>query len=94
MTMGTMAEPLRVSALRVRSPQLSSRRPRPKMPRLRFANSGYDFVTLVAANTTLFDIGAIRYELLKLLGIRVDVLTPQALPERFRAKVLAEAVPV
>ena len=46
------------------------------------------------ANTTLFDIGAIRYELLKLLGIRVDVLTPQALPERFRAKALAAAVPV
>ena len=63
------------------------------MPRLRFANSGYDFVTLVVANTTLFDIGAIRYELLKLLGIRVNVLTPQALPERFHAKVLAEAVP-
>ena len=92
MAMGTMAEPLRVSALRVRSPQLSSRRPRPKMPRLRFANSGYDFMTRVTANTTLFDIGAIRYELLKLLGVRVDVLTPQALPERFRAKVLAEAV--
>ena len=63
------------------------------MPRLRFANSGYDFVALVVANTTLFDIGAIRYELLKLLGVRVDVLTLQALPERFRAKVLAEAVP-
>ena len=64
------------------------------MPRLRFANSGYDFMTLVTANTTLFDISAIRYELLKLLGVRVDVLTPQALPERFRAKVLAEAIPV
>ena len=94
MTMATMAKPVRVSALPVRSPQLSSRRPRPKMPRLRFANSGYDFVTLVVANTTLFDIGAIRYELLKLLGVRVDVLTPQALPERFRAKVPAAAVPV
>ena len=64
------------------------------MPQLRFANSGCDFMTLVAANTTLFDIGAIRYELLKLLGVSVDVLTPQALPERFHAKVLAEAVPV
>ena len=93
MTMATMAEPLRVSALRVRPPQFSSR-PRPKMPRLRFANSGYDFITRVTANTTLFDIGAIRYELLTLLGVRVDVLTPQALPERFRAKVLAEAIPV
>ena len=94
MTMATMAEALRVSVLPVRPPQLSSCRPRHKMPRLRFANRGYDFVALVTANTTLFDIGAIRYELLKLLGVRVDVLTPQALPERFRAKVLAEAVPV
>jgi predicted nucleotidyltransferase len=44
--------------------------------------------------TTLFDIGAIRHELLQLLGVPVDVLTPKALPEKFRAAVLAEAVPV
>jgi predicted nucleotidyltransferase len=44
--------------------------------------------------TTLFDIGAIRHELLELLGVPVDVLTPKALPENFRAAVLAEAVPV
>ena len=56
--------------------------------------SDIDLLIDPTANTTLFDIGAIRYELLKLLGIRVDVLTPQALPERFRAKVLAEDVPV
>ena len=55
--------------------------------------SDVDLLIDPKANTTLFDIVAIRYELLKLLGIRVDVLTPQALPERFHAKVLAEAVP-
>lgn len=44
--------------------------------------------------TTLFDIGAIRYKLRQLLGVRVDVLTPDALPESFRALVLAEAVPI
>ncbi|WP_420994921.1 nucleotidyltransferase family protein [Cupriavidus sp. 30B13] len=44
--------------------------------------------------TTLFDIGAIRHELLQLLGVPVDVLTPKALPEKFRDIVLAEAVPV
>ncbi len=44
--------------------------------------------------TTLFDIGAIRHELLQLLGVRVDVLTPKALPEKFRDVVLAEAVPI
>lgn len=40
------------------------------------------------------DIGAIRYELRKLLGIPVDVLTPKALPESFRERVLSEAMPV
>lgn len=44
--------------------------------------------------TTFFDIGAIRHELLQLLGVPVDVLTPKALPEKFRAKVLSEAMPV
>jgi predicted nucleotidyltransferase len=44
--------------------------------------------------TTLLDIGAIRHDLSKLLGVRVDVLTPNALPDKFRATVLAEARPV
>ena len=56
--------------------------------------SDIDLLIDPTAYTTLFDIGAIRHELLKLLGVRVDVLTPQALPERFRVKVLAAAVPV
>lgn len=43
---------------------------------------------------TLLDIGAIRAELRKLLGVRVDVLTPAALPDRFREAVLAEAKPI
>ena len=42
--------------------------------------------------TTILDIGAIRYELHKLLGDPVDVLTPKALAKSFRANVLAEAV--
>ncbi len=44
--------------------------------------------------TTLLDIGAIRTELHDLLGIPVDVVTPKALPEKWRARVLAEARPV
>ena len=43
---------------------------------------------------TLFDIGAIRYELRTLLGIPVDVLTPNALPDAYRNTVLAEAQPL
>ena len=44
--------------------------------------------------TTLLDIGAIRHELPQLLGVLVDVVTPNVLPADFRAIVLAEAVPV
>jgi predicted nucleotidyltransferase len=43
---------------------------------------------------TMFDIGAIRHELLQLLGVQVDVLTPNALPDSFRTKISAEAQPV
>ena len=57
-------------------------------------DSDLDILIDPTPDTTLFDIGAIRHELLQLLGVPVDVLTPKALPEKFRATVLAEAVPV
>ena len=56
--------------------------------------SDLDILIDPTPETTLFDIGAIRHELLQLLGVPVDVLTPKALPEKFRETVLAEAVPV
>jgi uncharacterized protein len=56
--------------------------------------SDLDILIDPTPETTLFDIGAIRHELHKLLGVPVDVLTPNALPEKFRAAVLAEARPV
>ena len=56
--------------------------------------SDLDILIDPTPDTSLFDIGAIRHELLQLLGVPVDVLTPKALPEKFRAAVLAEAVPV
>ncbi|MSQ75871.1 MAG: nucleotidyltransferase [Rhodoferax sp.] len=56
--------------------------------------SDLDILIDPTPETTLFDIGAIRHELLQLLGVPVDVLTPNALPEAFRAKVTAEAQPV
>lgn len=43
---------------------------------------------------SLFEIGAIRRELRNLLGLEVDVLTPRALLDSFRDRVLAEARPV
>ncbi|MCS0581846.1 nucleotidyltransferase family protein [Massilia pinisoli] len=56
--------------------------------------SDLDILIDPTPDTTLFDIGAIRHELGKLLGVPVDVLTPNALPDKFRAVVLAEAAPV
>jgi predicted nucleotidyltransferase len=57
-------------------------------------DSDLDILVDPTPETTLLDIGAICHELRVLLGIPVDVLTPRALPDKFRAAVLAEAVPV
>ena len=54
-------------------------------------SSDLDILVDPTPETTLHDIGDIRHELHRLLGVPVDVLTPNALPERFRARVLAEA---
>ena len=57
---------------------------------------GSDLDILVDAmpGATLFDLGGIQYELQELLGVRVDLLTPGDISIKFRAAVLAEAVPV
>lgn len=57
-------------------------------------SSDLDLLVDPTPEMTLFDIGAIRHELIQLLGITVDVLTPNALPDKFRSAVLAEALPV
>ncbi|WP_041778006.1 nucleotidyltransferase domain-containing protein [Beijerinckia indica] len=56
--------------------------------------SDLDILIDATPDMTMFDIGAIRHELRQLLGVPVDVLTPNALPEKFRASVLADATPV
>lgn len=56
--------------------------------------SDLDLLVEPTAETTLFDIGAIRFEVKQLLGVDVDVLTPEALPEKFRAQVLRDARPL
>jgi len=56
--------------------------------------SDIDLLVDPTAETTLLDIGAMRHELLDLLGVPVDVVTPNALPMEFRDRVLAEAVPL
>jgi len=57
-------------------------------------DSDLDLLVDTTSETTLMDIGAIRFELKSLLGIEVDVLTPNGLPDRFRDQVLREARPV
>lgn len=56
--------------------------------------SDLDILIDPTPNTTLMDVARIQVELEKLLGVAVDVLTPKALPDKFRCVVLAEAVPV
>lgn len=56
--------------------------------------SDLDLLVEPTPDTTLFDIGAIRFELKQLLGLDIDVLTPNALPDKARARVLREAKPV
>lgn len=53
--------------------------------------SDLDLLVDITPDTTLMDIGAIRHELKMLLGIEVDVLTPNSLPERFKDQVIKEA---
>jgi predicted nucleotidyltransferase len=56
--------------------------------------SDLDLLVEPTAQTTLMDIGAIRFELKNLLGIEVDVLTPNSLPVSFRDQVMSEALAV
>ena len=53
--------------------------------------SDIDILVDPVGRMTLFDIGGIINELSKLLGVEVDVLTSDSLPDKFRDRVLAEA---
>lgn len=57
---------------------------------------GSDLDLLVDAEpgTTLFDLGGLQIELEELLGVPVELLTPEDLPPRIRERVLREAAPV
>jgi hypothetical protein len=59
-------------------------------------NDGSDLDLLVdpTQETTLMDLGAIRFELSQLLGIPVDVITPKSLPLGFRENVIKQAMPL
>jgi len=56
--------------------------------------SDLDLLVDPTPRTTLMSLAAIQLEAERLLGVRVDVLTPKSLPPRFRERVLSEAAPV
>lgn len=56
--------------------------------------SDLDVLVDPTPETTLFDIGAMRHDLYALLGVPVDVLTPEALPDSFRERALSDAMPI
>jgi predicted nucleotidyltransferase len=57
---------------------------------------GSDIDILVDAlpGATLFDLGGLQMDLQDLLGVRVDLLTPEELPRQIRERIVAEAIPI
>ena len=53
--------------------------------------SDLDILIEPTSTTSLFDIGAMRVELKRLLGVPVDVVTPDDLHDKFRARVIKES---
>lgn len=54
--------------------------------------SDLDLLVDPTPQTTLLTLASIQLEAERLLGVRVDVLTPNSLPLRIRARVLRDAV--
>jgi predicted nucleotidyltransferase len=57
-------------------------------------DSDIDILVDAMPGATLFDLGGLQIALEELLEARVDLLTPQDISPRFRARVLAEARPI
>jgi len=57
-------------------------------------DSDLDLLVDPTPETSLMDIGAMRYELRNLLGVNVDILTPNGLPDSFREEVLTQSIPI
>ena len=55
--------------------------------------SDLDVLVDALPGATLLDLGDLEADLVQALGTRVEVLTPQDLPHKFRERVLAEAQP-
>jgi predicted nucleotidyltransferase len=57
-------------------------------------DSDLDLLVDALPGTTLFDLGGLQAELEEMLGVQVDVVTPNDLPAKFRRQVLSEARPL
>lgn len=57
-------------------------------------HSDLDFLVEMEPGRSLLDLGGLQYELERLLGCRVDIVTERGLKRRIRDHVLREAVPV
>jgi predicted nucleotidyltransferase len=55
------------------------------------ADSDLDLVIEPGDSTTLFTLAGFQIEAEKMLGVKVDVLTPQSLPVKFRTSVLEQS---
>jgi predicted nucleotidyltransferase len=59
-----------------------------------FDPSFLDILVDATPQTSIFDIGEIRYRLRNLPGVSVDVLTPKALHKDFQDRIISEAQPI
>lgn len=57
-------------------------------------DSDLDILVDPAPRTSLLDLAGLQIEIEGQTGVNVDLLTPMCLPEKFRQRVLEEAVPV
>ncbi len=57
-------------------------------------SSDLDLLVDPLPGVTLFDLGGLQVELEELIGMPVDLMTPDDIPRKFRNQVLAEAKPV
>ena len=93
----SLALTLKRSAIRDAVSRFPTKNPRVFGSALRGTDrEGSDLDLLVDAlpGATPFDLGGLQVELEELLGVPVDLLTPEDLPPKVRAQVLAEAQPI
>lgn len=57
-------------------------------------NSDLDLLVEASPTTTLFDICGLQIELEELLNLKVDVVTDNSLPLRFKGEVMHYAIPL